>query len=155
MFHVAEITASNKRVRLLAGLSVLLAFCMPPAFGAGNEALQLSNASVPPSDKTGADLPLSMTINNQASDPDALLRVRCPVVNFNERHIVDRGEGAPAMRSIPSIPIPAGKTIELRPDQYHVMLLQTRQKLAEGDTFTCAIVFQKAGTIETEVHVKR
>jgi copper(I)-binding protein len=96
-----------------------------------------------------------MTIDNQASDPDALLRVRCPVVNFNERHIVDRGEGAPAMRSIPSIPIPAGKTIELRPDQYHVMLLQTRQVLAEGDTFTCAIVFQKAGTIETEVHVKR
>src|ERR1700760_1512374 len=155
MFPVAELTAGSRRISRFAALGVVFALSTTAASGAGNEALQVSNASVPPGDRQGIDLPLSMTINNQASDPDALLRVRCPVANFSERHIVDRGEGAPAMRAIPSIPIPAGKTIELKPDQYHVMLLQTRQKLAEGDTFTCAIVFQKAGTIETEVHIKR
>ena len=57
------------------------------------------------------------------------------------------------MRAIPSIPIPASSTLELKPDGYHVMLLQTRQKLAEGETFTCSVVFQKAGSIETEVRV--
>jgi hypothetical protein len=36
-----------------------------------------------------------------------------------------------------------------------VMLLQTRQKLVDGETFTCAVVFQKAGTKETEVQVSR
>jgi len=35
------------------------------------------------------------------------------------------------------------------------MLLQTRQKLADGETFTCAVVFQKAGTRETEVQISR
>jgi copper(I)-binding protein len=34
------------------------------------------------------------------------------------------------------------------------MLLQTRQPLAVGDKFTCAIDFQKAGTIEMEVNVR-
>ena len=155
MFLVAEFTAHSKCVLRFAVSGMLFVLVTTAAFAAGNEALQVTNASVPPSDQPGVDLPLSMTIDNRASDPDALMRVRCPVANFSERHIVDRGEGAPAMRSIPSIPIPAGKTLDLKPDQYHVMLLQTRQKLVEGDTFTCAIVFQKAGTIETEVHIKR
>jgi periplasmic copper chaperone A len=126
-----------------------------PALSAGNEALQVSNAQVAPADETGLDVPFLMTIKNDAGDPDALLRVRCPFANFAEKHIIDRGEGTPAMRAIPSIPIPANKVTELKPDGYHVMLLQTRQKLLDGETFTCAIVFQKAGTLETEVHVTR
>lgn len=148
-------TNGGKRNSFPAGLLFALSLLVNPAFGAGNEALQVSNASVPPSDQVGIDLPFLMTIQNNAPDPDALVRVRCPVANFSERHIVDRGEGSPAMRAVPSIPIPAGKTVDLKPDQYHVMLLQTRQKLVEGETFTCSVVFQKAGTIETEVHVRR
>ena len=101
------------------------------------------------------DLPLLMTIKNEADIADTLVRVRCPVANFSEKHIVDRGEGAPAMRAVSAIPIAANSTIVLKPDGYHVMLLQTRQALTEGETFTCAVVFQKAGTIETEVHVSR
>jgi len=42
----------------------------------------------------------------------------------------------------------------LKADGYHIMLLQTRQPLAAGDKFSCAIDFQKAGTIETEVNVR-
>jgi periplasmic copper chaperone A len=126
-----------------------------PIFGATVEAVKISQAWVPPADHTGGDLPLSMTIKNEADTADALVRVRCPVANFSEKHIVDRGEGAPAMRVIPAIPIAANSTIVLKPDGYHVMLLQTRQALNDGETFTCALVFQKAGTIETEVRVSR
>ena len=96
-----------------------------------------------------------MTIRNDAAEADAVLRVRCPIANFSEKHTVDRGEGAPAMREVKSIPVPENRTIELKPDGYHVMLLQTRQKLADGETFTCAVVFQKAGTRETEVQISR
>ncbi|MBR0872895.1 copper chaperone PCu(A)C [Bradyrhizobium tropiciagri] len=138
----------------------LPSFCLVGAFGvidraAATESLQIVNAHVTAVDKEGGDLPLTMTIKNDADSADALLRVRCPVANFSERHIVDRGEGAPAMRSIPNIPIPAKGTLELKRDGYHVMLLQMRQVLAAGDTFKCAIVFQKAGTIETEVQVQK
>jgi copper(I)-binding protein len=126
-----------------------------PAFAAARDALQVTNARVPASDEVGIDLPLVMTIRNDAAEADAILRVRCPFANFSEKHTVDRGEGAPAMRDIKSIPIPENKTIELKRDGYHVMLLQTRQKLVDGETFTCAVVFQKAGTKETEVQVSR
>ena len=120
----------------------------------GEAALKLADAWVPTTEKVGADVPLSLTIQNESGADDTLLRVRCPVANFSEKHTVDRGEGAPAMRSIRSIPIAASGTTALKADGYHIMLLQTRQPLAAGDKFTCAIDFQKAGTIETEVNVR-
>jgi periplasmic copper chaperone A len=138
---------------LVAGLG------LAPGFVAAGDTLQVTSevtsARVPASDEIGIDLPLLMTIRNDAAEADAILRVRCPFANFAVKHTVDRGEGAPAMREIKSIPIPESKTIELKHDGYHVMLLQTRQKLVDGETFTCAVVFQKAGTKETEVQVSR
>lgn len=133
---------------LMLGLGVF------PARGAGNESVHISNAWVTASDKLGSDVPLSMTIKNDAAEDDVLLRVRCPFVNFSERHIVDRGEGSPAMRSIKAIPIPAKKTVELKADGYHVMLLQTRQKLAEDNKLACSVTFQNGGVVETEVRVR-
>ncbi len=124
------------------------------ALGGGNT-LRVAEAWVPATDKVGADVPLLMTVHNEADAGDVLLRVRCPVANFSERHTVDRGEGAPSMRTVPSIPIAAGGTTVLKPDGYHVMLLQIRQPLVAGEKFACSINFQKAGTIETEVNVQK
>jgi periplasmic copper chaperone A len=142
------------RSRFLA-LGLVAGVALTPGFVAAGDALQVTNARVPASDEIGIDLPLLMTIRNDAAVADAILRVRCPFANFSVKHTVDRGEGAPAMREGKSIPVPENRTIELKPDGYHVMLLQTRQKLADGETFTCAVVFQKAGTRETEVQISR
>jgi copper(I)-binding protein len=147
--------ASSRRPLLALGLAAGLGLNLGLTAGlaAAGDALQVTNARVAASDAIGIDLPLLMTIRNDAAEADAILRVRCPFANFSEKHTVDRGEGAPARREIKSIPIPQGKTIELKPDGYHVMLLQTRQKLVAGEAFTCAVVFQKAGTKETEVQI--
>jgi periplasmic copper chaperone A len=146
-----RVTSGCPRLFLIG--SLLFALASTPCMAA--EELRVSNARVPPSDQIGVDVPLSMTVHNDATDADALLRVRCPFVNFSERHTVDRGEGAPAMRAIKSIPIPGNKTTELNKDGHHLMLLQTRQKLVSGETLTCSITFQKAGTKETEVQVSQ
>jgi len=142
------------RSRFLA-LGLVAGLWLTPVLAVAGDALQVTNAWVPASDEVGIDLPLAMTVKNDANEADAILRVRCPFANFAVKHTVDRGEGAPAMREIKSIPIPESKTIELKHDGYHVMLLQTRQKLVDGEAFTCAVVFQKAGTKETEVQVSR
>jgi periplasmic copper chaperone A len=121
----------------------------------GEETLKVVDAWVPATGKIGAVAPLLLTARNEADAADALLSVRCPVANFCERHTVDRGEGAPAMRMIASIPLAGASTTVLKPDGYHVMLLQTRQPLSPGERFTCSISFQRAGTIETEVNVRK
>jgi periplasmic copper chaperone A len=149
-----QITPSGRSGFLPIGL-VAVGFWLTSGFAMAGDVLQVANARVPASDEIGIDLPLLMTIRNDTAEGDAISRVRCPFANFSEKHTVDRGEGAPAMRAVKSIPIPENKTTELKRDGYHVMLLQTRQKLVDGETFTCAVVFQKAGTKETEVQVSR
>jgi copper(I)-binding protein len=132
---------------------VAAGFGLAPGSAVAGDTLQVTNARVPASDQVGIDLPLLMTIRNDGAEADAISRVRCPIANFSEKHTVDRGEGGLAMRAVKSIPIPENKTVELTRDGYHVMLLQTRQKLVDGEKFTCAVVFQNAGTKETEVLV--
>jgi len=152
--RVGQIALFGRSGSLAVGL-VAVGLWLTPGFAAAGDGLQVTNARVPASDQIGIDLPLLMTIRNDKAEPDAILRVRCPFANFAEKHTIDRGEGAPAMREIKSIPIPENKTTELKRDGYHVMVLQTRQKLVDGETFTCAVVFQKAGTKETEVQVSQ
>jgi periplasmic copper chaperone A len=132
---------------------VAAGFGLAPGSAAAGDTLQVTNARVAASDQVGVDLPLLMTIRNDGAEADAISRVRCPIANFSEKHTVDRGEGGLAMRAVKSIPIPENRTVELTRDGYHVMLLQTRQKLVDGEKFTCAVVFQNAGTKETEVLV--
>lgn len=132
-------------------LSLVVPAALRPAVAA--DTLQIERAWVVPNDKVGIDVPLLMTIAN-TGEADALLRVRCPFANFAERHTVDRGEGAPAMRAVPSIAIPANTTTTFRVDGPHVMLLQTRQRLEDGQRLACSIVFQKAGAKDTEVLVR-
>lgn len=122
---------------------------------AAEQRLSLAGAWVPNTFEVGRDIPLHVTIRNDTDSPDALVRARCPIANFSEKHTVDRGEGAPAMRTISAIPIPSGGEVALQPTGYHVMLLQTREPLEVGRKFTCTLVFQKAGSIETEVEVRQ
>ena len=133
---------------------MLVYLILHPKIAVGREALQITDAWIPATSQIGSDVPLSMTIDNASDNADSLLRARCPVANFSEKHTVDRGEGSPAMRAVSAIPIAARTGSVLKPDQFHLMLLQTRQPLVAGETFRCTVIFQKAGTIETEVRVR-
>ena len=68
----------------LAGAGLVaagLAMQINPLFGATTEAVKISQAWVPPAAQAGGDLPLLMTIKNEADIADTLVRVRCPVAN--------------------------------------------------------------------------
>lgn len=147
---------------LLASVSMMLTYALfacatgvtAPCLAAQDEHLTVSDAWVSPMLEVGRDVPLLVTVRNDGNLTDSLTRIRCPVANFAEKHTVDRGEGAPAMRAIASIPIASGSTVVFKPTEYHVMLLQTRQPLRSGDKFKCMLVFQKAGSIEADVEVR-
>jgi copper(I)-binding protein len=59
---------------------LVAAFVASPAAAAdAPPLLELSKAWTPAAGRTGADVPLYVTIANHGSEPDSLLRVRCPV----------------------------------------------------------------------------
>ena len=126
---------------------------MPLMRAEAQSAIEVSNAWTPASAQTRVDTPVYMTIANRSDAPDSLVRVRCPVADFAEKHATDRGEGGFAMREVKAIAVPAGETVTLAPKGAHLMLLHTKQAMQPGETFTCSVVFQKAGTIPVEVTV--
>jgi copper(I)-binding protein len=115
--------------------------------------LSVQGAWVPPSPRTGVDIGLYMTIHNDDDEADALVRATCPFANFAERRTVDVGEGGLSDRAVPNIPVAAHAILELGPKGYHVGLLQTRDKLTTGDSFTCNVTFRRAGPMEVKVMV--
>lgn len=116
-------------------------------------ALRVENAWVAPNDNVGSDVGLYMTIMNESDEPDALVRASCPIANFSEKRAVDVGEGGLANRAIANIPIAAHTTLTMTSKTYHVGLLQTRDKLTRGNSFTCNLSFRKAGAAEVKVVV--
>lgn len=136
-----------------AAAAILMGVVVLATHGAAAGSLQISKAWTLPVSEVGANSPLLMTIRNNGAEADSLLRARCPIANFLEKHTVDRGEGAPAMRAVASIPVPPNQTVTLDISGYHLMLLQTRQPLAAGDRFVCSVAFAKAGTLDVDVQV--
>lgn len=132
-------------------LGAALLFCAPVAAVAGG--LSVENAWVAPNDTVGSDIGLYMTVKNDADEADALIRAACPFANFSEKRTVDVGEGGLANRAINNIPLAAHSTLTMTSKTYHVGLLQTREKLDAGQSFTCNLSFRKAGPMEVKVTV--
>jgi copper(I)-binding protein len=137
------------------GTGLLAATVLAIPARAADSTIDLSRAWTPPVSQTGGNSPLYMTITNHGDAPDSLVRTRCPtnLADFTEKHGTDRGEGGTAMREVKSFTVPAGGTMTLAPGGNHLMLLHVREPLREGQTFTCLVAFQKAGTVPVEVKV--
>ena len=134
------------------GVAMLtLAASLGAAQAAG--AVTVENAWVAPNETSGVDVGLYMTIKNDSDQADALIRAACPFANFSEKRTMDVGEGGLSARSIPNIPVAAHSSLTLTAKTYHVGLLQTRDKLKEGDSFTCNLSFRSAGAMEVKVTV--
>jgi copper(I)-binding protein len=63
------------------------------------------------------------------------------------------------MRAIPGgLELPAGKAVELKPGGYHVMLMELRQQLKEGETVPVTLVIEgkdgKRESVEVKAPVK-
>lgn len=137
-------------------LTAFLMFAMGPVFAADPVPgpIMISRPWAPAPAKLGADTPLYMTITNNGGVPDGLVRTRCAFANFTENVTVDSGgEGSPSTREVKSIPIPAGQTVALKPDGFHIVLLHTTQPLQPGQIVGCTITFQKSGERLIEVTV--
>lgn len=101
--------------------------------------------TVPGQRATGAFMQL------ESSGDASLVAVATPVARLAEIHTMAQEGGVMKMRPIDSLALPAGKTVELRPGGYHVMLLDLTQPLKEGDSVPVVLTFaDKAGRRTTQ-----
>lgn len=82
-----------------------------------------------------------------------------PVAGVVEVHEMSMEGNVMRMRALAAgLELPAGKTVELKPGGYHVMLMDLKQQLKAGDTVPLKLVVEgkdgKTETLELEVPVK-
>ena len=95
-----------------------------------------------------------MTLKNSGTMADALVAVASPVAARAELHTHIKEGDITRMRKVEEIDVPAGGSVSLQPGGLHVMLIDLRQPLKQGEEFPLTLTFSKAGTMTIQVPVK-
>jgi periplasmic copper chaperone A len=105
-------------------------------------------ATVPQQKATGAFMQL------QSVQDAKLLSAQSPVAGVVEVHEMSMDGGVMKMRAIPSLALPAGKAVELKPGGYHVMLMDLKGQVKDGDTVPVTLVVEGKDGKRQNIEIK-
>lgn len=95
-----------------------------------------------------------LTLTNSGTADDRLISASSPVAGHAELHEMAVENDVMRMRELPDgIPLPASETVVLKPGSLHVMLMDLKQPLVEGETAPVTLTFERAGAVEVELAV--
>jgi copper(I)-binding protein len=87
-----------------------------------------------------------------------LVGVQSPVAGVVEIHEMSMQGNVMNMHAIPDLALPAGKSVELKPGGYHVMLMDLKQTMKAGEVVSLTLVVEgkdgKRETIEVKAPVR-
>ena len=85
---------------------------------------------------------------------DRLLSAKTDIAGRAELHNHINEGGVMKMRPVESVIVSAGNKVTFKPSGYHVMLMELKQPLKEGDILPLTLVFEKAGEIKVEATIE-
>jgi len=92
-----------------------------------------------------------------APDGAKLVGVSTPVAGHSEVHEMIMDGSVMKMRPIPALELPAGRSVELKPGGYHLMLMDLKRALKAGEKISLELRFEtrdrKLVTLPLEVEV--
>jgi copper(I)-binding protein len=96
-----------------------------------------------------------MKITNRGTEADRLVGGTVAFAQRFEVHSMTMEQGVMKMREVKDgLEIKPGETVELKPGGYHVMFVDLKQPLKQGDKVKVTLKFAKAGTIDVEYPVE-
>lgn len=96
-----------------------------------------------------------MTITNKGTVADRLIAASSPAAGKVEIHEMTMEGGVMKMRELSGgLPIEAGKTASLAPGGYHLMLMELKAPLKQGDKVPVTLTFEKAGKVDVTLDVQ-
>ena len=90
----------------------------------------------------------------QSAQDAKLVAAQSPVAGVVEVHEMAMDGGVMKMRAVPSLPLPAGKAVELKPGGYHVMLMDLKGQVKDGDSVPMTLVVEGKDGQRQNVEVK-
>ena len=102
--------------------------------------------------KTGGGF---LTIENKGSAPDKLIGASADGAGKIEVHEMAMNNGVMTMRPLDKgLTIEPGKIVKLAPGGYHLMLMDLKAPLKQGDKLPITLEFEKAGKVQVSLDVQ-
>ena len=96
-----------------------------------------------------------LTIENKGTAPDRLVSGAGDVAARVELHEMAMDNGVMKMRPLDKgLIIEPGKTVKFAPGGYHLMLMDIKQPLKQGDKVPVTLEFEKAGKVTVSLDVQ-
>ena len=96
-----------------------------------------------------------LTIENKGTTPDRLVSGSGDVAGKVEIHEMAMNNGVMTMRPLDKgLVIEPGKTVKLAPGGYHLMLMDLKAPLKQGDRVPLTLEFEKAGKVTLSLDVQ-
>lgn len=83
-----------------------------------------------------------------------VVQASSPIAGVVEIHEMAMDKDVMKMRAIPALALPAGKTVELKPGGYHVMLMDLKAAVKAGDVVPVTLVLEGKDGLRTSLEVK-
>jgi copper(I)-binding protein len=94
-----------------------------------------------------------LTFVNDGPTGDRLLGVSSPVAAHAGIHVNEKTGDVIHMQMIDGLDIPAGKTVELKPGETHIMLEGLQHPLKEGEMVPLTLKLANEGEVHVEIMV--
>jgi copper(I)-binding protein len=92
---------------------------------------------------------------NLTSDrEDRLVSISSDIAELIEIHQSKMESGVMSMQEVKRLSLPKGKTIELKPQSYHLMVMGLKEVLIEGEAYPFTLEFEHAGKMTIDVLVR-
>jgi periplasmic copper chaperone A len=78
----------------------------------------------------------------KSGTPLKLVKAESSVAAMVEIHNMSMTDGVMSMSAVEAIELPAGKTVELKPGGYHIMLMQLKSPIQEGGAVPIVLTFE-------------
>ena len=95
-----------------------------------------------------------LVVENTGTSPDRLVGAEAEVAERVEIHETVESGGVSRMRPVEVLVAAAGSRIEFRPNGRHLMLVDLKRALKQGERFKGALVFERAGRVPIEFEVR-
>ena len=148
--------------KIAAGFAALLAVLMSDLAAAPAQAQEVKagdlvitqawSRATPNGAKIGSGY---LTIENKGASPDRLVGVAADVAGKVEVHEMAMNNGVMTMRPLDNgLTIDPGKTVKLAPSGYHLMIMDLKSPLKQGDKLPLTLQFEKAGKVAVTLDVQ-
>ena len=105
-------------------------------------------ATVPGQPSSGAFMRITSTTDSK------LLAVTSPVAKTVQIHQMSMNGDVMSMGPVEAINLPAGQTVELKPEAYHVMLIDLKGQIKEGDTVPLTLTVEDTQGTKASIEVQ-